>query len=39
MGKLPMKLKIVINYLKNLKNQSCTLIKISIMQQDINYKK
>ena len=35
MGKLPMKLKIVINYLKSLKNQNCTLTKIFIMQQDI----
>ena len=34
-----MKLKMVINYSKSLKNQNYMLIKISIMQQDINYKK
>ena len=39
MGKLLMKLKFVINYSKSLKNQNYTLIKISIMYQDINYKK
>ena len=35
MGKLPMKLRIVINYLKSLKNQNYTLTKIFIMRQDI----
>ena len=30
---------IVINYSKKLKSQNYILIKISIMQQDINYKK
>ena len=35
MRKLPMKLKIVINYLKSLKNQNSTLTNICIMQQDI----
>ena len=39
MGKLLMKLKIVIKYSKSLKNQNCMLIKISIMQRDVNYKK
>ena len=39
MRKLLMKLKMVINYSKSLKNQNYMLIKISIMQQDINYKK
>ena len=39
MGKLLMKLKIRINYSKSLKNQNYTLIRISIIQQDINYKK
>ena len=35
MGKLPIKLRIVINYLKSLKNQNYTLTKIFIMRQDI----
>ena len=39
MGRLPMKLKIAINYFKNSKNQNCKLTKISIMRQDINYRK
>ena len=39
MGKLPMKLKIAINYLKNSKDQNCKLTKIFIMPQDINYRK
>ena len=37
--KLKMKLKIVINCLKNSKNQNCKLTKIFIMWQDINYRK
>ena len=35
MGKLPMKLKIVTNYLKTLKNQNYTLTKIFIMWQEL----
>ena len=36
MEKLLMKLKIVINYLKILKNQNYTMPKIFIMRKDIN---
>ena len=39
MGKLPMKLKIAIDYLKHSKNQNDTLRKLFIMRQDINYRK
>ena len=39
MGKLPMKLKIGINYLKNSKNQNCKLTKIFMIWQGINYRK
>ena len=39
MGKLQMKLKIVINYLKSLRNQNYTLTKLFIMRQDIKYRK
>ena len=35
MGRLPMKLKFLINYLKSLKHQNYTLTKMSLMRQDI----
>ena len=37
MGKLPMELKIAIDYSKHLKYQNYTLAKIFIRHQDINY--
>ena len=39
MGKLPMELKIAIDYSQNFKNQNYTLTKTFIMRQDINYRK
>ena len=39
MGSLLMKVKIVIDYLENLKNENYSLTKIFIMRQDINYRK
>ena len=39
MEKLPMNVRIEIDYFKNLKNQNYALTKIFIMKKYINYKK